>query len=202
VRTRCHPARGAHPRTFFLRGNDYRPIESDGHPKRLIEIEYPDLDAVERYAHSDPAVDDQAVLAAAREADLAHAADQPLGELHGIPLALKDISRARGCPPRLAPAIGWTSGNPHFGRVDNPQARQRIAGSSSGGSAPAVVAFMGPASMGNDTNGLSAFPQRCARATCGCGNWWCRCSRTTSGCRRRPGSGPRVRSEAQESMSS
>ena len=36
------------------------------------------------------AIDDQAVLAAAREADLARAAGQPLGQLHGIPLALKD----------------------------------------------------------------------------------------------------------------
>jgi uncharacterized protein (DUF1330 family) len=39
---------------FLVRGNDYRPIEGDWHPKRLIIVEFPDLDAVERYYHSEP----------------------------------------------------------------------------------------------------------------------------------------------------
>ena len=39
---------------FLVRGNDYRPIEGDWHPKRLIIIEFPDLDAVVRYYHSEP----------------------------------------------------------------------------------------------------------------------------------------------------
>ncbi len=39
---------------FLVRGNNYRPIEGDWHPGRLIVIEFPDLDAVERYYHSEP----------------------------------------------------------------------------------------------------------------------------------------------------
>lgn len=39
---------------FLVRGNDYRPIEGDWHPKRLIIIEFPDIEAVERYYHSEP----------------------------------------------------------------------------------------------------------------------------------------------------
>lgn len=141
------------------------------------------------------AIDDQAVLAAAREADLARAAGQPLGQLHGIPLALKDNiaserlpttagtaalagaratigARDAGVAERLYAegalllgkntmhelAMGWTSDNPHFGRVGNPHAPQRIAGGSSGGSAAAVAAFMVPAAIGSDTNGSIRIP--------------------------------------------
>ncbi|HVT69150.1 MAG TPA: DUF1330 domain-containing protein [Trebonia sp.] len=39
---------------FLVRGSDYRPIEGDWHPKRLIIVEFPDLDAVERYYNSEP----------------------------------------------------------------------------------------------------------------------------------------------------
>ncbi|MES2529863.1 MAG: DUF1330 domain-containing protein [Pseudomonadota bacterium] len=39
---------------FLVRGNDYRPIEGDWHPKRIIIIEFPDVEAVERYYHSEP----------------------------------------------------------------------------------------------------------------------------------------------------
>lgn len=39
---------------FLVRGNEFRPIEGGWHPKRLIIIEFPDLDAVERYYHSEP----------------------------------------------------------------------------------------------------------------------------------------------------
>ncbi len=55
-------------------------------------------------------------------------------------------------------AMGWTSDNPHFGRVGNPHAPQRLAGGSSGGSAAAVAAMMVPAAIGSDTNGSIRIP--------------------------------------------
>lgn len=39
---------------FLVRGNDYRPIEGGWEPKRLIIIEFSDIEAVERYYHSEP----------------------------------------------------------------------------------------------------------------------------------------------------
>ncbi len=55
-------------------------------------------------------------------------------------------------------AMGWTSDNPHFGRVGNPHAPARLAGGSSGGSACAVAAGMAAAAIGTDTNGSSRVP--------------------------------------------
>lgn len=55
-------------------------------------------------------------------------------------------------------AMGWTSNNPSFGRVENPHGATRIAGGSSGGSAAAVAAFMVPAAIGTDTNGSIRIP--------------------------------------------
>jgi uncharacterized protein (DUF1330 family) len=39
---------------FLVRGNQYRPIEGGWHPKRLVIVEFPDVDAIERYYHSEP----------------------------------------------------------------------------------------------------------------------------------------------------
>jgi len=55
-------------------------------------------------------------------------------------------------------AYGATSENPHYGPVRNPWARDRISGGSSGGSAAAVAAGMGFASMGSDTGGSIRIP--------------------------------------------
>ena len=55
-------------------------------------------------------------------------------------------------------AMGWTSNNPHYGRVRNPHAPERLAGGSSGGSACAVAAMMAPAAIGTDTNGSIRIP--------------------------------------------
>lgn len=142
-------------------------------------------------------VDEQALLAAAREADLARASGRSLGQLHGIPLALKDNIAGEGLPTTAGTAalaeahsarnagvvdrlfaqgalllgknamhelaMGWTSDNPHFGRVGNPHAPHRMAGGSSGGSAAAVAALMVPAAIGSDTNGSIRIPS----ALCG-----------------------------------
>ena len=58
-------------------------------------------------------------------------------------------------------AYGITSDNPHFGRVVNPAARDRIPGGSSGGSAAAVAAGIVQAAVGTDTAGSIRIPAAC-----------------------------------------
>ena len=55
-------------------------------------------------------------------------------------------------------AYGVTSNNPHYGPVRNPHDPTRIPGGSSGGSAVAVAAGMGLASIGTDTGGSIRIP--------------------------------------------
>jgi aspartyl-tRNA(Asn)/glutamyl-tRNA(Gln) amidotransferase subunit A len=58
-------------------------------------------------------------------------------------------------------AYGITSDNPHFGRVRNPAAPDRMAGGSSGGSAAAIAAGMASAAVGTDTAGSIRVPAAC-----------------------------------------
>lgn len=58
-------------------------------------------------------------------------------------------------------AYGIISDNPHFGRVRNPAAPDRIAGGSSGGSAAAIAAGMASAAVGTDTAGSIRIPAAC-----------------------------------------
>jgi len=39
---------------FLARGGEIRTIEGDWNPKRIIIVEFPDVDAIERYYHSEP----------------------------------------------------------------------------------------------------------------------------------------------------
>jgi uncharacterized protein (DUF1330 family) len=39
---------------FLVRGNDYRQIEGGWAPKRLVIVEFPTVEAIERYYHSEP----------------------------------------------------------------------------------------------------------------------------------------------------
>ena len=55
-------------------------------------------------------------------------------------------------------AYGVSSTNPHYGAVRNPHDTERIPGGSSGGSAAAVAASMGAASLGTDTGGSIRIP--------------------------------------------
>ena len=58
-------------------------------------------------------------------------------------------------------AYGITSDNPHFGRVVNPVAPDRIPGGSSGGSAAAVAAGIVRHAVGTDTAGSIRIPAAC-----------------------------------------
>ena len=58
-------------------------------------------------------------------------------------------------------ALGITSLNEHFGPVRNPWDLDRIPGGSSGGSAAAVAAGLGCASLGTDTRGSVRIPAAC-----------------------------------------
>ena len=75
------------------------------------------------------------------------------------------IKRAGGVVMGLANlhevAYGITSDNPHFGRVRNPVAHDRIPGGSSGGSAAAVAAGIVDLAVGTDTAGSIRIPAAC-----------------------------------------
>lgn len=58
-------------------------------------------------------------------------------------------------------AYGITSDNPHFGRVVNPRAPDRIAGGSSGGSAAAIAGGIVRVALGTDTAGSIRIPAAC-----------------------------------------
>lgn len=58
-------------------------------------------------------------------------------------------------------AYGITSDNPHFGRVVNPAAPDRIPGGSSGGSAAAIAAGVVAIAVGTDTAGSIRIPAAC-----------------------------------------
>lgn len=60
-------------------------------------------------------------------------------------------------------AYGVTNNNPHYGPVHNPWDVSRVPGGSSGGSAAAVSAGLGIASLGTDTGGSIRIPS----AACG-----------------------------------
>jgi len=62
-------------------------------------------------------------------------------------------------------ALGVTTVNEHFGPARNPWDPTRVAGGSSGGSAVAVAARLGPGSIGTDTRGSIRIPAACCGIT-------------------------------------
>ncbi len=133
-------------------------------------------------------VDAEALLESAREADRAHLRKHPMGPLHGIPVAIKDIFDVAGMPTRCgsaamadaAPAmvdadavatlrragaivVGKTVTQEFAAGVVSAPARNpwdldRIPGGSSGGTASAVVVGIGLAGLGSDTGGSIRIP--------------------------------------------
>ncbi len=62
-------------------------------------------------------------------------------------------------------ALGVTNVNEHFGPAHNPWDVMRVSGGSSGGSAVAVAAGLGYASVGSDTRGSIRIPAACCGVT-------------------------------------
>jgi aspartyl-tRNA(Asn)/glutamyl-tRNA(Gln) amidotransferase subunit A len=62
-------------------------------------------------------------------------------------------------------ALGVTTVNEHFGPARNPWDTGRMAGGSSGGSAVALAAGLGPLSVGTDTRGSIRIPAACCGVT-------------------------------------
>ena len=125
-------------------------------------------------------------LEKAREADNWRLSGKPLGPLHGIPVAIKDIFKTDDMPTGYGTPLkeGQRSRNEsevvkllknagaiimgktvttelaYFdpGKTTNPHDYTRTPGGSSSGSAAAVGAFMAPVAIGSQTNGSVIRP--------------------------------------------
>jgi Asp-tRNA(Asn)/Glu-tRNA(Gln) amidotransferase A subunit family amidase len=139
-------------------------------------------DAVQAFAHLDPGF----ALEQARACDDWRRGGHPIGPLHGVPVAVKDIidtadyptecgtSFLSGRRPRSdatvvarlraagAVVIGKTVTTEfayfHPGKTRNPHDLERTPGGSSSGSAAAVAAAMVPVAIGSQTNGSIIRP--------------------------------------------
>ena len=137
---------------------------------------------VKAWAHFDK----KELLEKAAEADEYRKSGKPLGALHGLPVAIKDIIGTLDMPTecgtvlrkkmtgsqeaevvnllKIAGAIimGKTETTElayfHPGRTTNPHDYSRTPGGSSSGSAAAVAAHMAPFSLGSQTNGSVIRP--------------------------------------------
>lgn len=131
-------------------------------------------------------VDRDKAMLQARECDLRRKHGLPLGPLHGVPVAIKDIIDVKGMPTgngtpidagkrpfdeaevtrRLRNAgavmLGKTVTSEfafyHPGKTRNPHDPERTPGGSSSGSAAAVAAGMVPLAIGTQTNGSVIRP--------------------------------------------
>ncbi|MGB9352504.1 MAG: amidase, partial [Pseudolabrys sp.] len=139
-------------------------------------------DTVKAFAHLDP----EFALAQARESDQWRRSGRPIGPLHGVPVAVKDIIETADWPTecgspllagrrphndatvvsklRAAGAVivgkTVTTEFAYFspGKTRNPHDPERTPGGSSSGSAAAVAAGMVPIALGSQTNGSIIRP--------------------------------------------
>jgi Asp-tRNA(Asn)/Glu-tRNA(Gln) amidotransferase A subunit family amidase len=152
----------------------------------LIEACLARIDAVDRDVQAWTFLDPELARAQARAADAARRSGQPLGALHGVPVAIKDVIDTADMPTengtplhacrqprrdatvvsllRAAGAVimGKTvttelaAYSP--GKTRNPHDPERTPGGSSSGSAAAVAAEMVPLALGTQTNGSVIRP--------------------------------------------
>ena len=139
-------------------------------------------EAVRAFAHLDP----EFALSQARDADNWRRSGRPIGPLHGVPVAVKDIIDTADFPTecgtnflagrrprsdaavvaRLRAAGAVIIGKSvttefayfHPGKTRNPHDLERTPGGSSSGSAAAVAAAMVPVAIGSQTNGSIIRP--------------------------------------------
>jgi Asp-tRNA(Asn)/Glu-tRNA(Gln) amidotransferase A subunit family amidase len=144
------------------------------------------IDAVEGEIRAFAHLDRDHVLTQARTLDESRAQGRPIGPLHGIPVAIKDVIDTADYPTELGSPIGagrrpWHDATAvaklraagavilgktvttefayfHPGPTRNPHDPTRTPGGSSSGSAAAVAARMVPLALGTQTNGSVIRP--------------------------------------------
>jgi Asp-tRNA(Asn)/Glu-tRNA(Gln) amidotransferase A subunit family amidase len=110
-------------------------------------------------------------LAEAREVERAVMAGEPLGPLHGVPVAFKDLTPMAGRistmgshaheqhrPERSALLVEKITHSPLWGITRNPWDTERSPGGSSGGSGAAVAAGCVALAEGTDMGGSVRIP--------------------------------------------
>jgi len=131
-------------------------------------------------------IDRDHVLRQAQMLDDHRAHGRPIGPLHGVPIAVKDVFDTGDYPTEFGSPI-WAGRTPradaaavarlraagavilgktvtaefayfHPGKTRNPHDKERTPGGSSMGSAAAVAALMAPGSIGTQTNGSTIRP--------------------------------------------
>jgi len=144
------------------------------------------IEEFEKDVHAWAFFDKTSFLEKAKEADDWRLSGKPLGPLHGLPVAIKDIFKTDDLPTGYGTPIkeGQRSRNEsevvrllknagaiimgktvttelaYFdpGKTTNPHDYSRTPGGSSSGSAAAVAAFMAPVAIGSQTNGSVIRP--------------------------------------------